>query len=198
MKKLLILTMMISCMSAFGQSSDGSQRIKGEKFSRNTFYVNVLGSSLPASFNYERIITKNGVVNVAAKVGGSYLPFPEYNDLLLANGSFEMNMLVGRKSHLFVMGFGWSGHYGSYFSDAQAKTRNYGIPTSTVSMLYRFQKPTHGVFFQAGFTSHTILAFASDDLKEMAIGNAVIYGMDLLFGEKPNFSVPSISIGYSF
>jgi len=173
-------------------------RIKGEKFSRNTFYLNILGSSIPASFNYERIITKNGLVNFAAKIGGFYVPIAQYNDLKIANGSFEVNMLIGRRSHLFTMGFGWAGYYGQWYSEKQQEVRNYGIPTSTFNMHYRFQKPKHSMFFQVGFTSTTLLGFASDDLVEMAIGNAVIYGMDLIFGEKPNFTVPSIGIGYSF
>lgn len=173
-------------------------RIKGEKFSRNTFYISVMSASVPASFNYERIITKNGVVNVAAKVGGFYFPFPQYSDLKLANGSFEINMLIGRKSHLFEMGLGWAGYYGSFYSEKKLKTRNYGIPTSTFGMHYRFQKPSSGVFFHVGFTANTILAFASDDLKEMAIGNAIIYGMDYLLEGKPSFTLPSIGIGYSF
>jgi hypothetical protein len=173
-------------------------RIKGEKFSRNTFYINILGPSIPASFNYERIITKNGLVNFSARIGGFYLPIPQYNDLKLANGSFDVNMLIGRRSHLFTMGFGWAGYYGQFFNNNQGEVRNYGIPTSTFSMHYRFQKPKHSIFFQVGFTSTTLLGFASDDLVEMAIGNAVIYGVDLIFGEKPNFTVPSIGIGYSF
>jgi hypothetical protein len=180
------------------KASDEEMRIKGEKFSRNTFYVNILGPTIPASFNFERIITKNGLINFGVKVGGFYLPIAQYNDLKLANGSIEANMIVGRRSHLFVMSFGWAGHYGSFFNDKQERRRNYFIPTSTFGMHYRFQKPSHSMFFQLGFTTNTLLAFASDDLVEMAVGNAVIYGMDFLFGKKPNFGVPSIGIGYSF
>ena len=200
--------LMAACFGAYAQEEANTsekkekkeieRRVKGEKFARNTFYVNILGASMPASFNYERIITKNGVVNLAGKIGGFYAPFKQYNQLELANGSFEFNMLVGRKNHLFVMGLGWAGYYGSWYSNQQERTKYYGIPTSTFSMNYRFQKPDHGVFFQLGFTSTTLLAFASNDLVEMAVGNAVIYGMDFIFGEKPNFTVPSISIGYSF
>ncbi|WMN07850.1 hypothetical protein QYS48_30090 [Marivirga arenosa] len=182
----------------FNKDDGEPRRVKGEKFSRNSFYLNVLGSSIPASFNYERIITKNGLINFAAKLGGFYLPIPQYDDLKLANASFEFNMLVGRKSHLFTMGFGWAGYYGQWYNGRQQEVRNYGIPTSTFNMHYRFQKPSHSVFFQVGFTSTTLLGFATDDLVEMAIGNAVIYGVDLIFGEKPNFTVPSIGIGYSF
>lgn len=174
------------------------ERIKGQNFSRTTIYLNVLGPSIPASVNFERILTKNSWVNVAPKIGGFYCVFPDYNDLTLATVNFDMNMLVGKKSHLFVLGMGWAGYYGSYFSDTQQKTKRYGIPTSTVSMYYRYQKPSPGFFFQVGYTATTILAFASNDLEEMIIGNAAIYGMDLIFGEKPRFTVPSISIGYSF
>jgi hypothetical protein len=198
MKKVLPIALLLFVLAASAQSDQVERRVKGEKFARNTFYVNVMGPSIPASFNYERIITNNGVVNFAAKIGGFYFPFEQYNDLKLANASFEANMLVGRKAHMFVMGMGWAGYYGSWFNEQQGEIRNYGIPTSTFGMHYRFQKPSHGVFFQAGFTSTTILAFASDDLVEMAVGNAVIYGMDFIFGEKPNFTVPSVSIGYSF
>lgn len=198
MKKYLLVIFLMLATVATNYAQQADKRVKGEKFSRNSFYVNVMGTSVPASFNYERIITKNGVVNIAGKLGGFYFPFPQYNDLTLANGSFEFLMLVGRKSHLFEMGMGWAGYYGSFYNQSKGKPSQYGIPTSTFSMHYRFQKPSHGVFFHVGFTATTILAFASNDLKEMAIGNAVIYGMDYIFGEKPSFTVPSIGIGYSF
>jgi len=137
-------------------------------------------------------------VNVAPKLGGMYLKFPAYNDLTIANASFDVNMLVGNKSHLFVLGVGWAGYYGSYYSDAQENTKHYGIPTTTATIGYRFQKPTPGVFFQIGFTTTTILALASNDLKEMVIANAVIYGLEQVFGKKVTFTVPTVSLGYSF
>lgn len=202
MKKylLVVIGLMLGFSMLHAQSGESGkeQRVKGEKFSRNTIYVGVLGPAIPASLNYERIITKNAVFNVATKFGGFYSKFPNYNELNIANGSFEFNLLFGRSNHLFEMGIGWSGYYGSFYSEEQLKTKMYGVPTNTFGMHYRFQKPSNSFFFKAGFTASTILAFASNDLKELAIGNAVIFGLDKLTGEKPNFSLLSLGVGYSF
>ncbi len=202
MKRFLLavigLVLGFSILQAQSGTSDKSKRVKGEKFSRNAIYVGVLGPAIPGSINYERIITKNEVFNIATKFGGFYSKFPNYNELNIANGSFEFNFLFGRSSHLFEMGIGWAGYYGSFYSEEELKTKMYGIPTSTFGMHYRFQKPTHGIFFKAGFTASTILAFASNDLTELAIGNAIIFGLDKLTGEKPNFSLFSLGVGYSF
>lgn len=203
MKKLFLFLLVcwVGLSTNIMAQSDGAYgdvRVKGEKFARNTFYIGVLGSTVPGSFNYERIISKNAVVNFGARIGGFYAPFNEYQELKVANGTFQVVFLLGKKSHLFEMGLGWSGHYGSFYSEKNMKTRFYGVPTSTFNMGYRFQKPSSGVFFKVGFTSMTILAFATNDLKELAIGNGILFALDKLTGDKPSFSLPSIGIGYSF
>ncbi|MFW5656708.1 MAG: hypothetical protein ACOC10_06220 [Bacteroidota bacterium] len=202
MKKILVFTVICLMASGVGsaQSMDSSKeiRVKGEKFSRNTFYVGVLGPSIPGSINYERIISKNGVVNFGAKIGGFYSSFKQQHDLEIANASFEMNMLIGRSNHLFEMGMGWAGYYGSFYSEEALKTKHYGIPTSTFTMAYRFQKPSPGIFFKVGFTANSLLAFASNDLTELAIGNALLFGFDKITGQKASFNMVNFGIGYSF
>lgn len=174
------------------------KREKGKRSSSNSVYVGILGPTIPFSLNYEHIWTKNGVINIGTKLGGFYSKFPKYDDLTIANCSFECNFIFGRSKHLFDMGIGWAGHYGSFYSEKEAKTKFYGVPTSTFSMHYRFQKPTGGVFFNVGFTGSTLLVFVTNDLTELAIGNGIIYGYKFLTGEKPSFSLFSAGIGYSF
>jgi hypothetical protein len=202
MKKILLIVlgiaMGIALVHAQTSSTDKSKRVKGQSFSRNALYIGILGPSVPVSLNYEHIWTKNGVVNIGTKIGGFYSKFPDYDELTLANGSFEVNFIFGRSKHLFEMGLGWAAYYGSFYSVNQSKTKHYGLPVSTFGMHYRFQKPTGGTFFKVGFTGTTILAFASNDLTELAIGNALIYGLKELTGEKPNFSLLSVGIGYAF
>lgn len=185
-------------LQAQTSDSDNPKREKGVRSSSNSIYVGILGPTVPASLNYEHIWTKNGVVNIGTKLGGFYCKFPKVNELTIANGSFEVNFIFGRSKHLFEMGIGWAGHYGNYYSDDELKTKHYGIPTSTFGMHYRYQKPTGGVFFHAGFTASAILLFASSDLTELAVGNAAIYGFQGLTGEKPSFTLFSIGVGYSF
>ena len=189
--------------AAYTHASDNPVEVTGERvpgydFSRNAVYVTILGTSIPAAVNYERILTQFRWVNVAPKIGGFYSKFSKYNDLTIANACVEVNTLVGHKCHLGVLGIGWAGYYGSYYSDTDDKTKHYGIPVTTGSVYYRFQNPTPGIFFQFGFTTTTIIALASNDLVQMVIANAAIYGLDKVFGKKVIFTVPSISIGYSF
>ncbi len=202
MRKLLF-TISIFMLGTFllnAQNADSSspKRVKGQRSSSNSIFINILGPTIPASLNYEHIWTKNGIINIGTKIGGFYSKFPKQSELTIANGSFEVNLLVGRSKHLFEMGIGWAGHYGSYYSEKEMKTFSYGIPTSTFSMYYRFQKPTGGVFFHAGFTGTSILVLVSNDLSALAIGNGIIYGYRLLSGQKPSFSIISLGIGYSF
>lgn len=185
-------------LSAQTTKSDPSKREKGKRSSSNSIYAGILGPTIPFSLNYEHIWTKNGVVNIGTKFGGFYCKLPNLNELTIVNGSFECNFIFGRSKHLFDTGIGWAGHYGSYYSDKDLKTKHYGVPTSTFSMHYRYQKPTGGVFFKAGFTGSNILLFFSSDLSELVIGNSVIFGVEYLRGEKPSFSLLSVGIGYAF
>ncbi len=202
MRKLLYLGVCIvlgfTSLQAQASKTKVEKRVKGEPFSRNAIYVSILGSTIPASLNYEHIFTKWGVFNIGTKFGGFYSKFPQVNELTLANGSFDVSFLVGRKNNLFDMSIGWTGYYGRFYSEDQAKTKHYGIPTSTFGMHYRFQKPGGGVFFKAGFTANTLLLFATNDLTELAIGNAAIFGLKALTGEKPTFNMLSFGIGYAF
>ncbi|HBS88211.1 MAG: hypothetical protein A2W91_04610 [Bacteroidetes bacterium GWF2_38_335] len=202
MNKILntLLLIMLGTILLSAQTSKKAtlKREKGKDFSRNSIYIGILGPTIPGSLNYEHIWSKNGVVNIGTKFGGFYSRFPDTYDLTIANGSFECTFIFGRSKHLFEMGIGYAGHYGSYYNDKEQKTKHYGIPTSTFTMHYRFQKPSGGFFFHAGFSGNTILLFASSDLKELVIGNAAIQGFDLLTGEKPSFSMLSIGIGFAF
>lgn len=202
MKKIiyLVLCLFLGLCSVHARSTKKSveKRVKGESFSRNAIFVSVAGSNIPASVNYEHIWSKNGVFNIGTKFGGFYSRFKDVNNLNLANGSFEVSFLFGRSRHLFDMGIGWTGYYGSFYSEKQSKTKHYGIPTSTFGMHYRFQKPGGGLFFKAGFSANKILLFATNDLTELAIGNAVIFGLEALTDEKPTFSLISFGIGYAF
>jgi len=196
----IVLILMLGTLMLKAQTSgtETAKRVKGQPFSRNSVFVGILGQAIPLSLNYEHIWTKNGIINIGTKLGSFYSKFKKYDDLTIANGSFEVVFLAGRSKHLFEMGIGWSGYYGSYYSNNDEKTKYYGVPTSTFSMHYRFQKPTGGVFFKVGFAATSILAFGSSDLTELAIGNTFIYGLNELTGSKPSFSLLSIGIGYSF
>ena len=197
-KYILIFAILLFGTLYINAQSDGAKRTKGQRSSSNSIYLGFLGPTIPMSLNYEHIWTKNGVVNIGTKIGGFYMKLPKQNEFTLANGTFEFTFIFGRSKHIFDMGIGWSGHYGSYFSDKELKTKFYGVPTSNFSMGYRFQKPTGGVFFKIGFTSSSILLFATNDLEELAIGNAALYGFNRLEGHNPSFSLISIGIGFAF
>lgn len=199
MKRFLSALVLIGLsLATLHAQTDEPKRQKGVRSSSNSFYINVLGPSIPGSINYERIWTKNGVVNIGTKIGGFFISLPKVDELTIANGTAECTFLFGRSAHMFEMGIGWAGHYGNYFSEDEGKTKHYAVPTSTFSMHYRYQKPKGGVFFHVGFTGSSILMFGSTDLVELAAGNAAIYGFKGLTGEKPSFSLFSIGIGASF
>jgi len=194
---LTLLILFLSASVSFAQT-DETKRQKGVRSSSNSFYINLLGPTIPGSINYERIWTKNGVVNIGTKIGGFFINLPKLDQLTIANATAECTFIFGRSAHLFEMGIGWAGHYGNYFSEDDGVTKHYAVPTSTFSMHYRYQKPKGGVFFHVGFTGSSILMFGSTDLVALAAGNAAIYGFQHLTGEKPSFSLFSIGVGASF
>lgn len=200
-KILLIgLCLMAGAISLNAQSKDLKpiKRIKGQHFSNNSLYIGILGSNIPASLNYEHIWTKNGMLNIGTRFGGFYAQFKNMDMFTIANGSFEVNFILGSSKHQLDMGIGWTGHYGSFYSEEENRTKHYGIPTKNFSIGYRYQKPGGGLFFKAGLTTSSIMFFATNDLSELAIGNAAIFGFELLTGEKPSFRLLSVGIGYSF
>ena len=125
------------------------------------------------------------------------------NELRLANASFEFKHVGWKRKapDLFTMGFGWAGYSRGAVVFQQTQGGKLEIMESLLALfpcISRFQKPKHSVFFQVGFTSTTLLAFASDDLVEMALGMPSYTEMDLIFGEKPSFTVPFHSGNWLF
>lgn len=197
-KNIIVIAFLLFFSLTLTAQTNDDVRQKGVRSSSNNIYINLFGPTIPGSLNYERIWTKNGFLNIGTKIGGFYIEFPKKNDIKLASGTFDVTFIFGKKANLFEMSFGWAGHYGSYYSDSEDKTKMYAVPTSTFSMHYRYQKPSGGVFFHVGFTGSSILAFLSNDPVELAVGNGVVYGYQYLTGDKPSFSLISAGVGVSF
>ena len=197
-KILFVSSFLILNTFMLNAQSDSPKRVKGQRSSSNSLYIGILGPTIPGSLNFEHIWTKNGIINIGTKIGGFYSKFPKFDELTLANGSFEFTFLFGRSKHVFDMGIGWAGHYGSYYSTKDSLRKHYGVPTSTFSMHYRYQPPNGGLFFKVGFTGNSILLFASSDVEELLVGNTILYAYNKLSGENPSFTLLSIGIGYSF
>ena len=184
MKKLLFGIVGIMLFTAVhGQKT----REKGEKFSRNSFYVEILGNAIPAAFCYEHIWTKNGVYNLGTSIGGGYLPI---NKLPIANGTFEVNNLLGRKKHLFEFGIGWVASYLEYKPDGR-DNHFYTLFNSTVRFGYRFQPPKGGFFFRGGFVAHDNIIMFTDDAIQTFVWN-------FFFREHVNYSLLALSFGFTF
>jgi hypothetical protein len=184
-KLVLIISLIFASGIIFGQT-ETLKKYKGEKYKRNSFYLEILGNSLPATVNFEHIWTKWGGFNIGTTVGGSYFPI---NDKKLANGTFEVNLLCGRSKHMFEFSIGRTYAYFNYYPEVDLK-KEYHIWNSTVRLGYRYQKPTGGLFFRTGIVSNTSEAIISNDMVESLAFLAAFHN------RKISYILPYISIGF--
>ena len=186
MKKLILSIFVLITVINVNAQTEKAIKIKGEKFSRNAFYIDILGNSLPIAFSYDHYWTKNGFLNISTSIGGMYLPF---NNFPTANGTAEINLLFGKGRNMFEYSIGLTYAYLDYSSESFSGT--YHLLNNTLRLGYRYQKPEGGFFFRGGIIVHMNKALLSDDLIETVVWN-------LFIREHITITLPGISVGYCF
>lgn len=123
---------------------------------KNTFFVELLGNAAIYSLNYERFFTPQ----LGIRVGAMYIQAEDEGDEISV-GLFPImaTYLFGEGNSHFETGLGIG------IGTAGIETTNLGEDWDsevygTATLGYRYQKPTGGVIFRAGFTP----AFAGGNL----------------------------------
>ena len=117
---------------------------------RNTFFVELLGNAAIYSLNYERFFTPQ----LGLRVGGSFLrgQNTEGDDVSVGFLPVMATYLLGEGNSHFETGLG----IGIVTASADIEEVDEEFSGSdvygTATLGYRYQKPTGGVIFRAGFT----------------------------------------------
>lgn len=132
----LILMIGIATSAAAQGSDDGAIA----PLPKNSLYLEVGGSGLIYSINYDRVIQDRFSVRAGAAVyGDSGFFVPVLGNYLLGKGNSRLELGLGIAAFSITFGF---------FDSEEEVSRILG----TASFAYRYQKPGGGIFGKAGFT----------------------------------------------
>ena len=142
----------------------GQQSIETNLSSKNSVYVELMGSGALYSFNFDRVVFSKKSFGISARVGITYTPFIEdFNDYPSIGFPFELTGLIGRKNGKFEFGIGGAYHY--LFDEPS----NYSFLFFVPRIGYRLQKDQGGLFIKTGFTPWIPIAiddnFSEDKLE---------------------------------
>jgi hypothetical protein len=129
--------------------SAAAQDAAGPRVASNTFFVELGGNALAYSLNYERFFTPK----LGLRVGGMYLRADDDagESLDVALVPVMATYLLGPGNGHFEIG-GGLGLATASFEDADIGNDRGSEIYGTATFGYRYQKPTGGVIFRAGFT----------------------------------------------
>ncbi|HET7229834.1 MAG TPA: hypothetical protein VFJ16_07525 [Longimicrobium sp.] len=117
---------------------------------KNTFYVELLGNAAVYSLNYERFFTPQ----LGIRVGGMFLRGEDDSGDEATIGIFPVmaTYLLGEGNSHFETGLGVGILTASANIDEIDEDFSGSDLYATATLGYRYQKPTGGVIFRAGFT----------------------------------------------
>ena len=186
---LLFFIFIFNCSSFGGQSKDSTLKIEWSDCLRwrktNTFFVEVGGYSL-ISPTYDKIIYVKKSLKLSVRAGFSFFPGNEHEGRNTFTYLFPigLNAFWGKGKHHFQTGIGelYVNEYIYPDFDPSLETENIDIFATLLFFGYRYQKPTGGLFFQAGLVT-PILEIRRNTIQ--TIGQLIPLG-------------GGIGIGYSF
>jgi hypothetical protein len=157
MKRLLLFTLLFQTTITYSQELNTQTPI-----SRNTFYLEFLGTGGLYSVNFDRILYKKNSFGIAGRTGITYWPkIEEWTDVEGPGLSIEVTGLLGKKRGVFEFGTGLSYFY--FLGDMENNSFILIVPR----IGYRNQQPDGGFFYRIGFTPWIpIIPNATEELKE--------------------------------
>ncbi len=167
MKKLALLILLLThLIEAYGQSS------------KNAVYLELGGSGLIYSINYERLWIENENLSLCTNIGATYIPsfFPNSDFKHIWGNSVGVSTLIGSQKHFAEIGFNLSYWYLKDIED------NTFLSTFLPLRLgYKYQKNDTGIFYKLAFVP--IIPIHQDN------------DVDFLYPLTPHFS---LGIGWAF
>lgn len=186
MKKTVLISLL--CMiSLFSWSFTGG--VKKDRYRKNTFFVEILGNSLPYALCYERIWSHGGMVNIGTAIGGGHIPLNKYPMTDIVG---EINCFFGESKHKFELSLGFNYFDLQVFPDDGDKSW-YAAINSAFRFAYRFQKRGGGFFFRGSLVALQNILLLSDKLEETILANALVKT-----APEATWALPGISLGYTF
>ncbi|QIP11909.1 hypothetical protein G8759_04310 [Spirosoma aureum] len=143
MRQILIL--LYVCLPLIGQAQKADK--KSSFRSRNTIYLEGLGSGGFYSINYERLLLLKEKQAYGFRVGTSYFGHSPGNLILIG----ELFTLVGKGNHHGDFGIGLTGVTRNNIESAPFGLRK-NLLLAVPRLSYRYQKPTGGLLLRAGYT----------------------------------------------
>lgn len=113
---------------------------------RNSIYLELLGSGLFYSINYDRILVVGSTLAISGRAGLSYFPITSFWDFHTIGVPLELNLLIGKENKYFEIGF--SGLYQQNFDKTHISKSLIG----SFRLGYRYQKDDGGLTYRVGFT----------------------------------------------
>lgn len=111
---------------------------------KNNIFIEILGAGgedAPVTFNYDRLLTMNKLINVSFRIGGN---LPLKQNAYFNSFPIMLNSIIGKKRASAELGIGWV----LIYEGLDYKT-NYGLITTTLG--FRYQNPK-GFFTRIGLT----------------------------------------------
>ena len=140
-----LLFLLYLCLPLVGLSQKTIERNLSR--SRNTIYVEGLGSGGFYSVNYERLMLLKEKQAYGFRVGTSYFGNSPSNLTLIS----ELFALIGKGSHHGDFGIGITGVTRSNIEASPISLKK-NLLVAVPRLSYRYQKPTGGLMLRAGFT----------------------------------------------
>ena len=121
---------------------------QNESIKKNTVSLELAGSGLFYSVNYDRLIVIDEKIRFSATTSIWYLPkIEQLSDFQSFAGiNLSFNTLIGKKTHFAELGFGLS-----YINMKQENGKMYHTTYLPIRIGYRYQKDEGGLFGRVSF-----------------------------------------------
>lgn len=148
------------------------------KIKKNVVNVELAGSGLLYSFNYDRMLIIDEHMRFTANIGTWYFPhFESFSDFkYMIGGVAGFNTLLGKEKHFAELGINLS-----YMRMRDIDDFDYDMIYLPIRLGYRYQKDEGGLFFRASFMPMISILQDAD--------------AEILYPVTPHFG---IGIGYVF
>lgn len=145
---------------------------------KNVVNIEVAGSGILYSFNYDRMLIIDQNMRFTANIGTWYLPhFESFSDFIyMIGGVAGINTLLGQEKHFAEIGINVS-----YMRMRDIDDTNYDMVYLPIRLGYRYQKDEGGLFLRASFMPIIPILQDAD--------------VEILYPVTPHFA---IGIGYVF